>query len=614
MLELLTYPLLGYFVGLPLTHLLLWSGLVALTVLVILVVATRWGRSRPLQTCAILSLLLHFLLACLATIVRIVAGFDQVAEGPPIRVRLVQDVAPSPDGMPSVDKQEPTADLDSAISHPQDPVPAQSSEPSQISTTSVETAATEAPMESPAEIVPLEKATNSPSDPGAIDDPTISQPTDAPLSRDETHQAKDLLQPVSPPAEAIASAQEVAAVVPIENELNSASPQPPRENAATPEAATPYANRKRPDRLGFVEREGGSRKTEAAVRAALVWLAGAQSSDGRWDANRFGAGEERAVLGHHRSGAGSQADTGITGLALLSYLGAGYTHYSESYGNTVRHGLNFLTNSQAADGNLSGNATVYARMYCHSMATFALAEAMAITGDSRLEPTVRRAINYSLAVQNRATGGWRYRAGDPGDTSQLGWKVMALRSAERAGIRVPPKTWTSIERFLRSVAVGPEKALASYQPHGRPSRTMTAEALYCRQLLIEMVGGELDQKTANIAAAFIGQQPPGEGTPNFYYWYYGTLALHHQKYPGGAQSTWHQWNQGLKSALLKSQVRQGPEAGSWPATTVWGGYGGRVFTTSLASLCLEVYYRYAPTPENQQPWVASDSGPVQYQR
>ena len=492
--QLLTFPLLGFFGGLPLTHLLLWSGLVVLTILVIVVVATRWGRSRPLQTCAILSLLAHFLLACLATIVRIVAGFDQVAEGPPIRVRLVQDVAPTPGTPPAVDKHAPTTDLLPAEPDPGDSLPEPSPESPQTSTTSVATEATETPMEPSPKVVPLEKNPNAPSDPGAIDTRETTQPPVAPLNRNDAHQAKDLLQPVVPPIEAIASGQAGTAISPLEKSSTPGAPQPTGEVLATPQAATPYANRKRPDRLGFVEQEGGSRETEAAVRAALVWLAGAQSSDGRWNANRFGGGEERAVLGHHRSGAGSQADTGVTGLALLSYLGAGYTHYSEPYGNTVRQGLTFLTSSQAPDGNLSGNATVYARMYCHSMATFALAEAMAITGDSQLEPTVRRAVNYSLAAQNRATGGWRYRAGDSGDTSQLGWKVMALRSAERAGIRIPPKTWTSIERFLRSVAGGRERALASYQPHDLPSRTMTAEALYCRQLLIETVGGEVDEE------------------------------------------------------------------------------------------------------------------------
>ena len=35
-------------------------------------------------------------------------------------------------------------------------------------------------------------------------------------------------------------------------------------------------------------------------------------------------------------------------------------------------------------------------------------------------------------------------------------------------------------------------------------------------------------------------------------------------------------------------------AGSWDPDTVWGGYGGRVYTTAMAALCLEVYYRYLP--------------------
>jgi hypothetical protein len=608
MFQPLTFSSLGYFLELPLIHLLLWSGLVVLTVLVIVVVATRWGKSRPLQTCAILSLLAHFLLACLATIVRIVAGFDQVAEGPPIRVRLVQDVAPAPAAPPLIDEHAPPAEPSLSATEPSNTIPLESFETPQPPTTSVATEPTETTIDT------ATPAASLPGEPNMIADVVTTQPLVAPAIPDETRQAESLSQPAVSPAEVIATHQLSPTLDPAENWSTSETPQPTRKGAASPEDITPYANRKRPDRLGFVEREGGSRETEAAVRAALAWLAAAQSPDGRWNANRFGAGEERAVLGHHRAGAGSQADTGVTGLALLAYLGAGHTHWVEPHGETIRQGLQFLINSQAPDGNLSGNATVYARMYCHSMATFALAEAMAITGDPLLEPTVRQAVGYSLTTQNQATGGWRYRAGDTGDTSQLGWKVMALRSAERAGIVIPPKTWTSVERFLRSVASGRDGALASYQPHSSPSRTMTAEALYCRQLLTETVGGQVDEQDASTAAAFICQQQPGEGTPNFYYWYYATLALHHQKQHAAGQATWHQWNRTLKRVLLKSQLGQGPETGSWPSTTVWGGYGGRVFTTSLASLCLEVYYRYAPTPENRRPWVASDSGPQEYQR
>ena len=45
----------------------------------------------------------------------------------------------------------------------------------------------------------------------------------------------------------------------------------------------------------------------------------------------------------------------------------------------------------------------------------------------------------------------------------------------------------------------------------------------------------------------------------------------------------------MKSRLLQRQETNG----SWPTDEEWGGYGGRVYTTATAALCLEVYYRHA---------------------
>ena len=92
-----------------------------------------------------------------------------------------------------------------------------------------------------------------------------------------------------------------------------------------------------------------------------------------------------------------------------------------------------------------------------------------MTGDKRLEPAVRRAVDYSLRAQHPSTGGWRYRVGDTGDTSQLGWQLMSLWSAERAGIKVPPQTWTGAERFLRSVRRGRVRRLGQLSPR-RPGQ------------------------------------------------------------------------------------------------------------------------------------------------
>ena len=104
------------------------------------------------------------------------------------------------------------------------------------------------------------------------------------------------------------------------------------------------------------------------------------------------AGIEHKVAGHDREGAGTDADTGITGLAMLACLANGQTHLEGKYRKNVQRGLEFLLRSQAADGNLAGSARLYARMYCHGMASLALSEALALTGDVRIRPYVERAV------------------------------------------------------------------------------------------------------------------------------------------------------------------------------------------------------------------------------
>jgi hypothetical protein len=272
----------------------------------------------------------------------------------------------------------------------------------------------------------------------------------------------------------------------------------------------------------------------------------------------------------------------------------------------VKRGLDCLLRSQAADGNLYGNATLYAQMYCHSMATFAIAEAQAMTGDRRLEPAIARAVQFSVTAQNTSVGGWRYRPGDAGDTSQLGWQMMALVSAQRAGIEIPSSTWSYIDRFLRSVRRGERGGLAAYRPDGPASTSMTAEALYCRLLQAETTGVIVDEAAADEATRQLLGSPPNTERINLYYWYYATLALHHRhQQDDEAAAAWRAWNEAMSSVIVSTQMTSGANAGSWDTNTVWGGYGGRVYTTAMASMCLEVYYRYAPPSPQQRSWTAT---------
>jgi hypothetical protein len=172
-----------------------------------------------------------------------------------------------------------------------------------------------------------------------------------------------------------------------------------------------------------------------------------------------------------------------------------------------------------------------------------------------------------------------------GDTSQLGWQLMSLKSAELAGLNVPSSAGDGAVRFLKSVSIGQFGGKASYRPGEHPSPTMTAEALVCRQFL----GMARENPATNEAADYLTAQLPSADRINLYYWYYGTLGLYQLQ-----DDHWQRWNTALQNTLVSRQHNDGELAGSWDPECLWGGYGGRVYSTALSALCLEVYYRYLP--------------------
>ena len=346
-----------------------------------------------------------------------------------------------------------------------------------------------------------------------------------------------------------------------------------------------FTLRKSKNRSEIAKRRGGSVETERAVELGLEWLADHQESDGRWSSQNSGGGREDRVLGEDRGGAGSNADNGITALATLAFLAGGESHLEGRYQTEVLRGLEFLVKQQKPNGDLSGDAKLFAKMYCHSMSLLALSEALAMTGDQRLAGAVRKGVSYSINAQDRRQGGWRYAPGDSGDMSQFGWQVLALHSARIGGILVPDNTFELMKGFLDSCSSGQHQGLASYRPGQGASSPMTAEALLCRYILNKSVGPD----TLDEARRQMETNLPSEEQVNLYYWYYGTLAM----YQAGG-SGWERWNKALKRSLLALQNRDGDDAGSWPANGTWGGYGGQVYSTAIATLSLEVYYRYLP--------------------
>jgi hypothetical protein len=346
-------------------------------------------------------------------------------------------------------------------------------------------------------------------------------------------------------------------------------------------------------------------KTEQSVEQGLRFLARVQGADGRWSLHTWGEGfpEFSRELPTLRS------DTAATGLALLAFLGAGYHHQDDEYGEVVARGVEFLLRNQDENGNLFvmedelSNRSV--AFYSHAIATLALTESYGMTQDPALREPTSRALRYISQTQHPEWGGWRYAVGVSSDTSVSGWMLLALRGGELSGIPVPAKTYEGIDRWLDAAQESDESPhLFRYNPfapntesqrHGRqPTQTMTSVGLLMRL----MRGYDRDGPVLQQGADYLLQNPPSHGTRgnrqrDTYYWYYATQFMF---YVGG--NHWQQWNARLHPLLVGDQVAQGDLAGSWdplwPVPDRWGAQAGRLYVTTMNLLSLEVYYRHLP--------------------
>lgn len=331
---------------------------------------------------------------------------------------------------------------------------------------------------------------------------------------------------------------------------------------------------------------GGTRHTERAVSAALNWIARHQNPDGSWSLDQY----QHRCKDKTCTGEGElKSDSGATALALLPFLAAGQTQDSDGpYRKTIRAGLHWLVNAQLSDGSLIRGGSD-AGMYAHGLATIAICEDFALTRDSRIGAAAQKAIDFIEKAQNESGGGWRYEPGMPGDTSVTGWQVMALKSAQMAGLKVSPDTLKTAKKYLLSVATGSAGEEFSYLKGDDPSPTMTAVGLLCSQYL----GAKREDAILRKGMAYLNRNSPIEKERDCYYWYYATQVMHNLPGP-----QWDAWNRQLRKILVKSQIKDGCAVGSWdpdnPTSDLWGKRGGRLMQTSLSALSLEVYYRYLP--------------------
>lgn len=348
--------------------------------------------------------------------------------------------------------------------------------------------------------------------------------------------------------------------------------------------------------------KGGRGGTQAAADAALLWLMKHQSPDGRWDSDDFSVMCTKNVCG----GPGNSLnDAGLTGLALLCFLGAGETHQSGRFKDTVKKGLLYLIELQdESDDGCFGDRVGQHFMYSHACAALAMAEAYGMTKAKAFKEPAQEGINFILKAQNPYAA-WRYSFPPDGDndSSVTGWMVMALKSAKLSGLKVDDSALANAVSFIDEVT----------DPSGRTGYTAMGETLSRMPQVMDQFPPEMSESLTGVGmlvrifcgrtldddpmiskgADLLIQRPPtwntDSGEIDFYYWYYGTLAMHQV---GGPR--WEKWNVALKDALLENQILDESldEYGSWDPIDPWGRQGGRIYATALNCLSMEVYYRY----------------------
>lgn len=379
----------------------------------------------------------------------------------------------------------------------------------------------------------------------------------------------------------------------------------PRSDERVPEAARPDADRQHSDNRPST-RQNDSTPTDAIVKSiprhespgkddlkkplvarkseeppkpkfwamkGLVWLAAHQNEDGSF-------GEGPIVIEGY-----TLDKTGITALALLPYLGAGYYHGSKDEiggkftGDIVNKGLQWLMKHQNADGSIVPDDEKDA-LINNALAGLALNEAYEMSGSDLFKDSSKAITGYLISHQHRdantAVGGWgRESSSVDGDTLATALAVEALFSAKLGGM----KSNAVVESALDDAAKYVELAMKS----SSDPRLAFSWIILTR---------DRDDSSIEHAMTIIAQKEAAfEQVPLSLY--LSTVGAF--QFDGPSGDVWTRWGrERVKNPLVRSQSKEGS----------WGNEGNpdhQIVHTSLATLMLEVYYRYASVPGGGTP-------------
>ena len=391
--------------------------------------------------------------------------------------------------------------------------------------------------------------------------------------------------------------------------------------------------------IGYIKRgHPKDHGTDDNVFAALYWLRDHQNKKtGAWSADNFieqcqtnspSPTVMKDAKTFKREGVCSNLngnpDTGwkmgkdgVTGLAILAFLGAGYTQEDGIFRHTVKLGLRYLLSIQTDDGCFGPKEDEH-YVYNHAICTMAIVEAYGMTALLKLKSPSQLAVDYIANAQNndpdRGWLGWRYgeRTGE-NDGSVSGWMVLALKSAKLANLNIPQHCWDGAIKLYKDLTSDPSADVGitgvyprtGYLTKGGPNARLKEASNFLTNPSIDAInvicnlfmGTSREDKVLKAQSRLMTSEREGylpaidnEDKIDYYYWYYASLAMYQM-----GDDFWKRWEEPLIDSLKGLQRLEDIDScvyGSWDPIGAWGTAGGRVYATAINALTLEVYYRY----------------------
>lgn len=291
--------------------------------------------------------------------------------------------------------------------------------------------------------------------------------------------------------------------------------------------------------------------------------------------------------------------TAMTALAVLAFSAAGHQATdSTPEGTAVRAAVEYLLQENRQEENGYLGKSDGSRMYGHGIITLCLSELLGMGADEAQDDLIRRrltkAVELILASQNRKRpdnrnhyGGWRYTPdSNDSDLSVTIWQLMALRSAQNAGMEVPS---VAIDKAIRYLKVCFEQDKGARDGHGafayEPGRQPTYSTAAAGLLAMQVCGEYDAHEVKDVADWLAAKEPSYDETWFFYGTYYFAQGMHQR---GGSHAEF------ATRIVERILLNQQEEDGSWDAVHGQEREAGRVYSTALAVMSLSVRYHYLP--------------------